>query len=196
MMLIRTFRERWLNLARENGLLRFAVGALCVTVALQGCHMKKLSERTTVHVHVPEYMQKDFNISAAGAASLAYTEQWALSLLPFVASFTAETVDFNVRQFLLYVHPESYGPVSGFLLEKSKEIKTSGVAQAFFPKTVAVEEEGAVVAVSGQRTRVVGNVVTDQREVVYRIRFELGARNRPLITELIENEGGQGADEY
>ena len=33
-MLVRTFRERWLNLARENGLLRFAVGALCVTVAL------------------------------------------------------------------------------------------------------------------------------------------------------------------
>ena len=52
------------------------------------------------------------------------------------------------------------------------------------------------MAVSGQRTRVVGNVVTDQREVVYRIHFELGANNRPLVTELIENEGGQGADEY
>ena len=133
-MLIRTFRERWLNLARENGLLRFAVGALCVTVVLQGCHMKKLSERTTVHVHVPEYMQKDFTLDAAGTASLSYTEQWALSLLPFIASFTAETVDFNIRQFLLYVHPESYHPISGFLLEKSKEIKTSGVAQAFFPE--------------------------------------------------------------
>ena len=81
-MLIRTFRERWLNLARENGLLRFAVGALCVTVVLQGCYMKKLSERTTVHVHVPEYMQKDFTLDAAGTASLSYTEQWALSLLP------------------------------------------------------------------------------------------------------------------
>ena len=195
MMLIRTFRERWLNLARENGLLRFAVGALCVTVALQGCHMKKLSERTTVHVHVPEYMQKDFTIAAAGKASLTYTEQWALSLLPFIASFTAETVDFNVRQFLLYVHPGSYHPISGFLLEKSKEIKASGVAQAFFPKTVAVEEEGAIVVVSGQRTRVVGNVVTDQREVSYRIRFELGANNRPLVTGLTEDEGAQNTDE-
>ena len=144
-MLIRTFRERWLNLARENGLLRFAVGALCVTVILQGCYMKKLSERTAVHVHVPEYLQKDFSLDAAGTASLSYTEQWALSLLPFIASFTAETVDFNIRQFLLYVHPEIYHPISGFLLEKSKEIKTSGVAQAFFPKTVAVEEEGSVV---------------------------------------------------
>ena len=196
MMLIRAFRERWLNLARENGLLRFAVGALCVTVALQGCHMKKLSERTTVHVHVPEYMRKDFTVAAAGTASLAYTEQWALSLLPFVASFTAETVDFNVRQFLLYVHPESYDPISGFLLEKSREIKASGVAQAFFPKTVAVEEDGSVVAVGGSRTRVVGNVVTDQREVVYRIRFELGALNRPLVTGLTEDEGGHGADEF
>ena len=195
MMLIRTFRERWLNLARENGLLRFAVGALCITVILQGCYMKKLSERTTVHVHVPEYMQKDFTLDAAGTASLSYTEQWALSLLPFIASFTAETVDFNIRQFLLYVHPESYHPISGFLLEKSKEIKTSGVAQAFFPKTVVVEEEGSVVEVSGRRTRMVGNVVTDQREVVYRIRFELGANNRPLVTELIEDEGGGSADE-
>lgn len=196
MMLVRAFRERWLNLARENGLLRFAVGALCVTVALQGCHMKRLSERTTVHVHVPEYMRKDFTMSAAGGASLAYTEQWALGLLPFVASFTAESVDFNVRQFLLYVHPESYDPISGFLLEKSKEIKASGIAQAFFPKTVAAEEEGAVVAVAGQRIRVVGNVVTDQREVTYRVRFSLGALNRPLVTELIEDEGGQGADEH
>jgi len=195
-MLVRTFRERWLNLARENGLLRFAVGALCVTVALQGCHMKRLAERTTVHVHAPEYMRKDFTMSAAGGASLAYTEQWALGLLPFVASFTAETVDFNVRQFLLYVHPESYDPISGFLLKKSKEIKASGVSQAFFPKTVAVGEEGAVVAVAGQRTRVVGNVVTDQSEVVYRIRFELGALNRPLVTELTEDEGVGGADEY
>ena len=195
MMLIRTFRERWLNLARENGLLRFAVGVLCVTVALQGCHMKKLSERTTVHVHVPEYMRKDFSVGAAGAASLSYTEQWALSLLPFIASFTPETVDFNVRQFLLYVHPESYNPISGFLLEKSKEIKTSGVAQAFFPKTVAVEGEGELVTVSGRRTRVVGNVVTDQREVSYRIRFELGALNRPLVTELTEDEGGGSPDE-
>ncbi|MYF47757.1 MAG: hypothetical protein F4214_02100 [Candidatus Dadabacteria bacterium] len=195
MMLIRRFRERWLNLARENGLLRFVVGALCVTVALQGCYMKKLSERTTVHVHVPEYMRKDFTLGAAGAASLSYTEQWALSLLPFVASFTAETVDFNVRQFLLYVHPESHHSISGFLLEKSKEIKASGVAQAFFPKTVAVLEEGAVVAVSGRRTRVVGNVVTDQREVSYRIRFELGAGNRPLVTELTEDEAGATADE-
>lgn len=194
-MLIRTFRERWLNLARENGLLRFAVGALCVTVALQGCHMKKLSERTTVHVHVPEYMRKDFTLGPAGAASLSYTEQWALSLIPFIASFTPETVDFNVRQFLLYVHPESYNPVSGFLLEKSKEIRTSGVAQAFFPKTVAVEEKGELVTVSGRRTRVVGNVVTDQREVSYRIRFEPGANNRPLVTELTENEGGESADE-
>ena len=196
MMLIRTFRERWLNLARENGLLRFAVGALCVTVALQGCHMKRLSERTTVHVHVPEYMRKDFTMSAAGGASLAYTEQWALGLLPFVASFTSESVDFNVRQFLLYVHPESYDPISGFLLEKSKEIKASGIAQAFFPKTVAVEEEGAVVAVTGQRTRVVGNVVTDQRQVVYRIRFSLGALNRPLVTELIEDEEAGGGREH
>ena len=193
-MLIRAFRERWLNLARENGLLRFAVGVLCVTVALQGCHMKKLAERTTVHVHVPEYMRKDFLIGAAGTASLTYTEQWALSLLPFIASFTAENVDFNVRQFLLYVHPESYGPISGFLLEKSKEIKTSGVAQAFFPKTVAVEQEGELVTVSGRRTRIVGNVVTDQREVSYRIRFELGAKNRPLVTELTEDEGGGSAD--
>ena len=195
MMLIRTFRERWLNLARENGLLRFAVGALCVTIALQGCHMKKLSERTTVHVHVPEYMRKDFTLGAAGTPSLSYAEQWALSLLPFIASFTPETVDFNVRQFLLYVHPESYNPVSGFLLEKSKEIKTSGVAQAFFPKTVAVDEEGKLVTVSGRRTRVVGNVVTDQREVSYRIRFELGANNRPLVTGLTEDEGGENADE-
>ena len=194
-MLIRAFRERWLNLARENGLLRFAVGALCVTVALQGCHMKKLSERATVHVHVPEYMRKDFTLGPAGAASLSYTEQWALSLIPFIASFTPETVDFNVRQFLLYVHPESYNPVSGFLLEKSREIRTSGVAQAFFPKTVAVEEEGELVTVSGRRTRVVGNVVTDQREVSYRIRFELGANNRPLVTDLTEDEGGESADE-
>ncbi len=195
-MLVRTFRERWLNLARENGLLRFAVAALCVTVALQGCHMKRLSERTTVHVHVPEYMHKDFTMSAAGGASLAYTEQWALGLLPFVASFTAESVDFNIRQFLLYVHPESYDPISGFLLQKSKEIKASGIAQAFFPKTVAILEEGAVVAVSGQRTRVVGNVVTDQREVTYRIRFALGALNRPLVTELIEDEEAGGGREH
>jgi len=194
-MLIRVFRERWLNLARENGLLRFVIGALCATVALQGCHMKKLSERTTVHVHAPEYMQKDFSIGADKKASLSYTEQWALSLLPFIASFTPETVDFNVRQFLLYVHPESYNPISGFLLEKSKEIKTSGVAQAFFPKTVEVTEEGALVVVSGRRTRIVGNVVTDQREVGYSIRFELGAKNRPLITELTEDQRGGDTDE-
>lgn len=195
-MLIRTFRERWLNLARENGLLRFAVGALCVTVALQGCHMKRLAERTTVHVHAPEYMRSDFTMSASEGASLAYTEQWALGLLPFVASFTAETVDFNIRQFLLYVHPESYDPISGFLLEKSKEIKASGVSQAFFPKTVEVLEEGAVVEVAGQRTRVVGNVVTDQSEVTYSIRFSLGAMNRPLVTGLTEKRQGEGADEH
>ena len=34
--------------------------------------------------------------------------------------------------------------------------------------------------------------MTDDREVVYRIRFELGARNRPLVTELVEDEGGAG----
>ena len=51
------------------------------------------------------------------------------------------------------------------------------------------------MTVSGRRTRMVGNVVTDQREVVYRIRFELGAKNRPLVTELIEDEGGGSADE-
>ena len=170
-MLIRTFRERWLNLARENGLLRFAVGALCVTVILQGCYMKKLSERTTVHVHVPEYMQKDFTLDAAGTASLSYTEQWALSLLPFIASFTAETVDFNIRQFLLYVHPEIYHPISGFLLEKSKEIKTSGVAQAFFPKTVAVEEEGSVVEVSGRRTSVTRDLVLPNLRFSFATKF-------------------------
>ena len=60
---------------------------------------------------------------------------------------------------------------------------------------MAVLEEGAVVAVSGRRTRVVGNVVTDQREVSYRIRFELGAGTRPLVTELIEDEAGATTDE-
>ena len=51
------------------------------------------------------------------------------------------------------------------------------------------------MTVSGRRTRVVGNVVTDQREVSYRIRFELGAKNRPLVTELTEDEGGGSPDE-
>ena len=191
MTLIRRFRERWLDLARENGVLRFAVGALCVAVIVQGCHMKRISESTTVHVHAPETVREDFSVGAGGA-SLSYVEQWALSLLPFVASFTPETVDFNMRQFLLYVHPKSYHGISGFLLDKSGEIKSGGVSQAFFPKTVTAEAEGGVALVEGRRTRVVGNVVTDDREVAYRIRFELGARNRPLVTELVEEEGGAG----
>lgn len=193
MMLIRKFRERWLNLARENGVLRFAVGVLCVTVAVQGWHAKKLSENLTVHVHVPEYMQRDFTL-AEGRASLSYTEQWALSLLPFVASFTADTVDFNVRRFLLYVHPESYHSISGFLVEKSKEIKSGGIAQAFFPKTVSSNEADGVVTVAGRQTRSIGNVVTEDRETSYRIRFSLGAGNRPLVTELLELDGGAEND--
>ncbi len=189
MMLISKFRERWLNLARENGILKFAVGALCVTVVIQSCHMKKLSERTTVHVHAPEYVREDFSLGG-GAPSLSYTEQWALSLLPFVAAFTPDTVDFNVRQFLLYVHPESYHEISGFLLEKSKEIKSGGAAQAFFPKTVTVSADGRTVFVTGRQTRVVGNVVTEDREISYRLGFELGAKNRPLVIEITE-EGNE-----
>ena len=191
MTLIRRFRERWLDLARENGALRFAVAALCLTVAAQGCQMKRISDRTEVHVHAPEYVREDFSVSARGA-SLSYFEQWALSLLPFVASFTPETVDFNARQFLLYVHPKSHHSISGFLMKKSAEIRAGGVAQAFFPKTVSADAREGEASVSGRRTRVVGNVVTDDREVVYRIRFELGARNRPLVTELVEDEGGSG----
>lgn len=191
MTLIRALRERWLDLARENGVLRFAVGALCLAVVLQGCHIRRISESTTVHVHAPETVREDFSVGAGGA-SLSYVEQWALSLLPFVASFTPETVDFNARQFLLYVHPKSYHRISGFLLEKSKEIRSGGVSQAFFPKTVLARAEGGEAVVEGRRTRVVGNVVTDDREVAYRIRFELGARNRPLVTELTEEEGGAG----
>ncbi len=194
MMLISRFRERWVNLARQNRILRFAIVALCLTVVIQGCQMNRLSERTTVHVHVPEYLSKDFTLSQQGA-SLSYTEQWALSLLPFIASFTAETVDFNMRQFLLYVHPHSYDEISSFLVEKSREIKSGGVAQAFFPKTVDTDEQAGTVTVSGRRTRVVGNVVTGDEEVSYSIRFELGATNRPLVTELAESEGGDD-DEF
>ena len=189
-MRIRLWRERWMNLARENGVLRFALAILCVTVAVQGCQLKRLSSRVAVHVHVPEYLHKDFTVSASGETSLSYKEQWALSLLPFIASFTPETVDFNIRQFLLYVHPESYDTVSGYLVEKSKQIRGGGVAQAFFPKTVSTDEKGEVVAVAGRRTRVIGNVVTDQSEVTYRVRISLGAMNRPLVTGLTEDEGG------
>ncbi len=188
-MLTSRFRERWVNLARQNGVLRLAVVALCVTVVLQGCQMNRLSERTTVHVHVPEYLSRDFTLSRQGV-SLSYIEQWALSLLPFIASFTADTVDFNIRQFLLYVHPRSHDEVSGFLIEKAKEIKSGGVAQAFFPKTVDTDEQAGTVTVAGRRTRVVGNIVTGDEEVSYSIRFELGAANRPLVTELTESEGG------
>ena len=179
-MRISTFREKWENLARENGLLRFCVLVLTVGLILEGLVMVMSLGKTSVVIEVPEYLKKDFSIKE-GKPSSEYFEQWALSLVPYIAGFTPESVDFNIRVFLSYVHPKAYGTIETELIKLRDEVKSVGISQAFFPQTVVTKENK--VRVTGRQMRFVGKTVTSDEVVTYEIGF-LMEKGKPLIESM------------
>jgi type IV conjugative transfer system protein TraE len=179
-MRISTFREKWENLAKENGLLRFCVLVLTAGLIVEGLVMAISLGKTSVVIQVPEYLKKDFSIRE-GKPSSEYFEQWALSLVPYVAGFTPESVDFNIRVFLSYVHPKSYGSIETELIKLRDEVKSVGISQAFFPQQVVTKENK--VRVIGHQMRFVGKTVTSDEVVAYEISFRV-EQGKPLIESM------------
>lgn len=187
-MRITTFREKWENLAKENELLRFSVLVLTLGLLVEGFLMLGSLKKTVVHVYVPEYMKKDFSIRE-GKPSEEYFEQWALSLLPYITSFTPESVDFNIRTFLSYVHPRNYGIIEDKLIKLREEIKSVGISQAFFAQQVATT--GNRVSIMGRQVRFVGKTPTSDEVVRYDLVFKIEA-GKPLVESINVTTGSGG----
>ena len=193
-MRIRAFRERWENLEKENGLLRFFILLLIIGLLTEGVFMLISLRKTTVNVYVPEYLEKDFSVKN-GLHSDDYFEQWALSLIPYIASFTPESVDFNIRTFLSYVHPNNYGVIENKLIGLRDEIKSIGISQAFFSQEVSTS--GNEVSVMGRQVRFVGKTPTSDEIVRYIFSFKVEG-GKPLIEniDVTTDSGRRKQDEH
>jgi type IV conjugative transfer system protein TraE len=187
-MRISVFREKWENLAKENELLRFSVLVLTLGLLVEGFLMLGSLKKTIVHVYVPEYMKKDFSIKE-GKPSEEYFEQWALSLLPYITSFTPESIDFNIRTFLSYVHPRNYGIIQDKLIKLRGEIKSVGISQAFFAQQV--NTTGNQVSIMGRQVRFVGKTPTSDEVVRYDFVFRVES-GKPLVESINVTAGSGG----
>ena len=188
-MRISTFRESWANLAKENGILRFLILILIVAFLLEGYFITKLVGKTTVNVYVPEHLKEDFTIKN-GTGDGKYFEQWALSLVPYVSSFTPQSVDFNLRVFLSHVHPKSYGAVETELLKLKEKVKKVQISQAFFPLQVSAFDNR--ISIDGRQVRFVGKTTTSDELIRDEFTFEKDNGEKPLIENInVTKYGGE-----
>jgi type IV conjugative transfer system protein TraE len=178
---------------KDQGLLRFGILILVLTVLIEGFFIMDLSRQERI-VLIP------LGIGEAGKswvneknASPEYLEQMTLFLLPLVADFHPRNIEAQIPTFLRFVVPEQYGAVKTQLVSQAERAKRNDMAQAFYIQRVEVKEKTA--RATGIMRRFVGKSLTSEEVVTYEVQYEI-LSGRPFVRgiDLVSPTGAGASD--
>jgi conjugal transfer pilus assembly protein TraE len=122
-------------------------------------------EKTIV---VPPDFDKAFWVHG-DALSPEYLEQMAVFFASLALTYNPENIGHQVKLFLRYADPQSYGALAAKLEGDVQRIARNRLSSVFYPQEVRLQ--GQQVLLTGELTTLVGNQQAEQRQARFRIQF-------------------------
>jgi len=185
--------ERYLAGMKDQGLLRFGILILVLTVLIEGFFIMELSRQERIVLIPPGIGEAGKSWVNEKNASPEYFEQMTLFLLPLVADFHPRNIEAQIPTFLRFVVPEQYGAVKTQLVSQAERAKRNDMAQVFYIQQVEVKEKTA--RATGIMRRFVGKSLTSEEVVTYEVQYEI-LSGRPFVRgiDLVSPTGAGASD--
>lgn len=129
-----------------------------------------LSRRQTVIHVVPPKVDREYWVSATNA-SRDYIEQMAAFYITNILTLNPDNATFVARTFLSYLTPEARGRLEAALMGEAAYIKTRGLTQAFYPRSIDFHSSKRL-SITGTLVQWVGGKVVTQRNATYNLTLE------------------------
>ncbi len=141
--MLNRFMEKWSNRELENGLLKFVVVLLAITIIVESGLMIYLysSQRTVI---IPAFVDKKFYVEN-NKASLEYIEIMSRYAIELISNFTPETVDDRTSEFIRFINPQYYSTVSTQLKAFASEMKRYNISQFFVPQSLVMKDNKIII---------------------------------------------------
>lgn len=129
--------------------------------------------KNTRIVLIPATLDKSIWVSAS-TASDDYFGQMAIFFAGFRLNFSPQTVDFQFKNLLQYVSPESSGILSGQLSGIAADIKGKNFSEVFIPGEVRpLDPENHAYVIKGMEKHFIGSQMVEEVPKEYQIVFQL-----------------------
>jgi type IV conjugative transfer system protein TraE len=169
---VRVKLTRFLELKEETlrgrGLTRLVILGLLILLFIEGYFLAQARYQERV-VLVP-LLDRSASIGWQ-SASPEYLEQLSRYLLPLVTTYHPRSLEVQIREFLNYVSPESFGELKGQLLSQAEEARKSELSQVFYPSEIQAEGDSA--RATGLLRRFIGKTLTSEEVTTYELCYAI-----------------------
>lgn len=148
------------------------LGCLCLlTLALFG---KSAANRTILIPPNAGAASKPFWVADSGA-SPEYYQMTADYVAQLALTTDVKSAPYNLDRLLAIAHPSLRGALKAELDAAALKMKQENVMQAFYPMAYYTADQQAAVAIQGALKTWVGDKLISNRQVVYRMAFQMEA---------------------
>jgi conjugal transfer pilus assembly protein TraE len=176
-MNLSTFKERWLDAARDSAAKHLLVAALLATNMLTAVALFRVEETVVL---VPAIVDERMSLQSSNA-SASYKKAWGLTVAQLCGNVTPGNADLVMQSLGDLMSPSAYRKIAADLAAQIGDIKRDSLTVRFEPQQILYDSETNTVFVSGQFSSagVSGQPIKAVRtyEMTIEVRF-----GRPWIT--------------